>query len=209
MALLAGTELPPDDAVKLEPVADVLAALRARPASDEMAGEVVAMAEFRHQFGDSAHAPNRARRRRPRSRSSLVSAKAAAAAAITVVALGAATVAAVDGDLPEPLQQFAHRTIGAPAARHGAPTAGDGQPTGAQPAGTGTPFRQNAPGSAAFRLCKAYEYASVRGTAAQKAAAFRKLAKAAGGAGKIAAFCGAGPHPSATQSEDGNPGSGD
>jgi hypothetical protein len=46
-ALLAGTELPAEAAPLLQPIAEVLGAMRAGPASDELAGEGMAMAEFR------------------------------------------------------------------------------------------------------------------------------------------------------------------
>jgi hypothetical protein len=46
-------------------------------------------------------------------------------------------------------------------------------------------------GSAARGLCNAFAHAH----ASQKAEAFRKLVIAAGGEGKVAAFCGSVPHP--------------
>jgi hypothetical protein len=192
-ALLAGTEMPADSRAGLQPVADVLAALRAPANSDEFAGEAVAMAEFRNQFGSSALSHCRSRRRRPTLLTSLLSAKAAAVAAIAAVGLGAAaTTAAFAGALPDPLQKFAHQTIGAPAADHKAPAA--------RPAGGATPVGPNAHRHAAFGLCTAYKHATAHGTAAQKAIAFRNLVKAAGGAGNVAAFCAAVPHPGASPS---------
>ena len=192
--LLAGRELPAGAGAGLQPVADVLAALRAEPEGGELAGEAVAMAEFRTRFGVSVPPPHRPRRRRPTLLTSLLSAKAAAAAAIAAVSLGAAaTTAAFAGALPDPLQKFAHQTIGAPAAHQG-------QPTAAHRAGSATPVGPNARGRAAFGLCTAYRHATVHGTAAQKAVALRNLVKAAGGADKVAAFCAAVPHPGASPS---------
>ena len=193
-ALLAGMELPPDAGAGLQPVADVLATLGAQPGGDELAGEAVAMAEFRHRFGVPAPKPHLSRRRRPNLLTSLLSAKAAAAAAIAAVSLSAAaTTAAFAGALPDPLQQFAHHAIGAPAAHQG-------QPAAAHPAGSATPVGPNASSNAAFGLCTAFKHATAHGTAAQKAVAFRNLVKAAGGAGKVAAFCAAVPHPGASPS---------
>ena len=63
-ALLAGTSLPGDAPAEMEPVADVLAALRAQPADDELASEAIAMVEFRLQFGTSTRSPRRSPRRR-------------------------------------------------------------------------------------------------------------------------------------------------
>jgi hypothetical protein len=188
-ALLAGTELPADSGTGLQPSADVLAALVAPASTDELAGEAVAMAEFRHQFGSSDLSHCRSRRRRPTLLTSLLSAKAAAVAAIAAVGVGAAaTTAAFAGALPDSLQNFAHHTIGAPAANQGkAPSA--------RPTGSATPVGPNASGNAAFGLCTAYKHATEHGTAAQKAIAFRNLVKAAGGAGNVAAFCAAVPHP--------------
>ena len=193
-ALLAGTEMPPDSGPGLQPVADVLAALGAPAGSDELAGEAVAMTEFRHRFGVPAPTPCRSRRRRPTLLTSLLSAKAAAVAAIAAVGVGAAaTTAAFAGALPGPLQQFAHQTFGAPAAHQDkAPPAG--------PAASATPVGPNAHSHAAFGLCTAFKRATAHGSAAQKAVAFRNLVKAAGGADNVAAFCAAVPHPGASPS---------
>lgn len=193
-ALLAGTKLPASAPAELEAVADVLAALRAQPERDEMAGEALAMAAFRDQFDEPARAPRRSHRRRPILRTSPLGAKAAAAAAIAVVSLGAAaTTAAFAGVLPDALQQFAHRTIGAPAVHHGKPTA-------AHLARRTAPVAPSARRHAAFGLCTAYEHAVVHGRAAHKAVAFRNLVRAAGGAQKVHAFCAAVPHPGTPRS---------
>lgn len=196
-ALLAGAELPADAAAPLQHVADVLAALRAAPASGELAGAAAALAEFRHRVGVPDQ-PHRSRRRRPTLLTSLLSAKAAAAAAIAVASLGGAATAAFAGALPAPAQRLAHDTIGAPAARgshHDSPDA----------ARSGTPAGPNAAGPAAYGLCTAYAHATKHGSAAQKAVAFRNLVKAAGGAAKVAGYCAAVPHPGASQSPSPHP----
>jgi hypothetical protein len=115
-ALLSGFEPADDLPPGLRPAADVVAALRARPAPDEFAGESAALTEFRALAGVSAAAGHR-RRRRPSVVASRLSAKAAAAVAVIAVALGGVATAAYAGALPSPAQGLAHALIGAPAAR--------------------------------------------------------------------------------------------
>lgn len=116
-AILSGPEVPEDLAAGLQPAADVLAALRARPSGDELAGEAFAMAEFRNQVG----VPDRVRRTRPRRRpallTSLMSAKIAVATAAVAITIGGVATAAYAGALPAPAQRLAHDVIGAPAGR--------------------------------------------------------------------------------------------
>jgi hypothetical protein len=170
-ALLEGGELPAGAAAELRPVADMLAALRAGAASDELTGLAAAQAEFRHA---GPARPHRSRRQRP----ARLRGKAAAAAVIAAIGLAGAGAAAYAGALPASWQQFAHRTIGAPAPRQDDGDARSG------PHGTGR---------AAEGLCTAYQRARVHGTADQQAAALRKLVRAAGGAGNVTAFCAAVP----------------
>ena len=73
-AILAGSDLPAGAAAGLRPVADVLAALRAGPASDELSGLGATQAEFRRRIGRPAR-PGRSRGRRPARLPSLLSAK--------------------------------------------------------------------------------------------------------------------------------------
>ena len=54
-------------------------------------------------------------------------------------------------------------------------------------------------GPAAFGLCTAWTHVQANGQVAEKSVAFRNLATAAGGAGKIAAYCATVPHPGATE----------
>src|SRR5215472_6539020 len=189
-ALLAGRTPQPDTSAPLQHVADVLAALRAAPASGEAVGRGAALAQFRAQVGVSSQSI-RSRRRRPTLLSSLLSAKAAAAAAVAAVSLGGVATAAFANALPPAAQQFAHDTIGAPSphASHSANT---------NTGHSGTPVGPNASGPAAFGLCTAFANATQHGTAAQKAVAFRNLEKAAGGAANVASFCASVAHPGAT-----------
>jgi hypothetical protein len=192
-ALLAGGTPPPDASAPLQPVADVLAALRAAPASDEAAGKAAALALFRQWVGVSSQ-PIRSRRRRPFLLSSLLSAKAAAAAAAAVVGLGGVSTAAFAGALPSSAQQFAHDTIGAPSPHASRSTHARNNTNAGH---SGTPAGPSTSGPAAFGLCTAYAHATQHGTAAQKAVAFRNLEKAAGGAANVASFCASVAHPGA------------
>jgi hypothetical protein len=183
-ALLAGDPLTDEGAAGLQPATPLLAALTAAPEGSELAGHARALAEFRRRDGMPAHP--RSRRRRSRLLTTLLSAKAAAAAAAAAAALGGVATAAYAGALPAPAQQLAHNTIGAPSPKPSNSPAG-------QPAAT--PSGPDATGPAAFGLCTAYSHAKAHGSASQQSVAFRKLAAAAGGAGNIAAYCAAVPHP--------------
>jgi hypothetical protein len=196
-ALLAGAELPASSPPELQPVADLLAALTAGPASDELAGEAAALAAFRSRAGVPVPA-HRSRHRRHPLPASLLSARAAAAAAAAALGIGGFATAAFAGALPAPAQQFAHHTIGAPSPDRG-------QPAGTHPSATGMPAGPDATGPAAFGLCTAYAHAKAHGTSNQQAAAFANLAAAAGGAGNVAAYCAAVPHPGASSAPTSHP----
>jgi hypothetical protein len=191
-ALLAGAEPAGGLAPGLQPLADGLASLTARPASDELAGEAAALAEFYKRVGVPVSV-GRSRRRRHPLLTPLLSARAAAAAAVAALSLGGFATAAFAGALPAPAQQFAHHTFGAPAA--------DGDhPTSTHPSATATPVGPDATGPAAFGLCNAWAHAKAHGTSSQQSVAFRNLAAAAGGASNVAAYCAAVPHPGAASS---------
>jgi hypothetical protein len=158
-------------------VADVLAALTARPSGDELTGLAAARAEFRRRVALPVQV-RRSPRRRQGGLVARLGVKAGAAAAVAVMGLGGAAAAAYAGALPGSWQQFAHRTIGAPA----------------HAAGHDTPTGPGAAGSAADGPCAAYRRALAHGTANQQAPALRNLVNAAGGAGKVTAWCAAVPH---------------
>jgi len=166
-ALLEGSELLPGAAARLWPVADMLASLRAGPASDELTGLAAAQAEFRRRIARPAR-PYRTRGLRPARLASLLGGRAVAAAVIVAIGLGGAGATAYAGALPGSWQQFAHRTIGAPDARQ---------------VGSGTRARPNPAVHPDQGEC----------TAAKKRAALRDLEKAAGGAGNVATYCAAVP----------------
>jgi hypothetical protein len=196
-ALLAGAEPAEGLAPELRPVADVLAALTAGPTGDELAGEAAALAEFRSRVGVPVPV-SRPRHRRHPLLTSLLSARAAAVAAVAALSAGGFATAAFAGALPAPAQQFAHHAFGAPAAH------GD-QPTGTHPSAAATPVGPDATGPAAFGLCTAWAHAKAHGNSSQQAVAFRSLAKAAGGASNVAAYCAAVPHPGPSSSHPGGP----
>ena len=128
VALLAGKL---DVAPGLLPVADVLAALSARPSLGELAGEARALAEFRRRAGGPV--PRRHARRRTAGLTSRLSAKAAAGAAAAMLVLGGAATAAFANMLPAPIQRLAHDVIGAP----GAPSAPQPVPARGKPTAPG------------------------------------------------------------------------
>ncbi|MGE5137641.1 MAG: hypothetical protein ACM32E_32685 [Gemmatimonadota bacterium] len=130
--LAAGAAARPEFAPRLQEVAELLAALNAAPAADELAGHDQALTAFRrmrqatappHSSPDDATAqagastraggrpawPAHRRRRHP---AALLAIRAAAAGAVT--ALGALAAAAYLGVLPAPIQRLAHDAIGAP-----------------------------------------------------------------------------------------------
>jgi len=117
-SLLAGSGLPAGAGPELGPVADVLEALSARPAGDELTGLAAARAEFRRQVVRPAQM-RQPPRRRPGGLVSRLGVKVAAAAALVVMALSGAAAAAYAGVLPSSWQQFAHSAFGAPAYRAG------------------------------------------------------------------------------------------
>jgi hypothetical protein len=140
-AMLSGPDMPEDLAPGLQPAADVLAALRARPSGDELAGEAVAMAEFRNRVGVPVPVRRYRPRRRPALLTSLMSAKVAVAAAAVAIAVGGAVTAAYAGALPSSAQRIAHDVLGAPA-QHSASRSSSG---GTAPDRTGSrgPFRHH------------------------------------------------------------------
>ena len=96
---------------------DVIAALRAGPAPDELAGEAIAMAEFGYRVSSPVHA--RRSRRLPSLASRTWTGRAAATAAVAAIAVSGVATVAYAGALPAPVQRLAHELIGAPAAHAG------------------------------------------------------------------------------------------
>jgi hypothetical protein len=91
--------------------------------------------------------------------------------------------------LPAAVQKIAHNSIAAPAA--------SAKPSPHQTHSAGAPVGPDSAGRAAHGLCTAYSHAEAQDSAAQQAVAFRKLTAAAGGGGKVAAYCASAPRPGA------------
>jgi hypothetical protein len=206
-ALLARA-LRPDEAVaSLRPVVESFAALYAAPVYSGPAAEASALSAFRGltgqdrgrtsvagtglvRAGGCRAGGHRAGGRRPGQhrtgwwvRSRLAGVRlAVAAAAVTLTAGGA--VAAYAGDLPAPMQRLAHTVMGAPPAARGTPRPDPGSP--AVPP---------VPGNAAYGLCRAYERAVAHGHPGHNPVTFGRLARAAGGADRVAAYCAQLVHP--------------
>lgn len=200
-ALLAGAELPPGSPPELRPVAEALAALTAAPDGDELSGEAEALAAFRKRLG--APRPAHRARRRHASRSRFLSARAAAAVTVAALGLGGLATAAYAGALPAPFQAFAHTTFGAPVApaTTAAPAALATRGVTPLTDRTPSPVGPSASGrTAAFGLCNAWKH----GHGKKKGVAFRNLAAAAGGPGKVAAYCAAVPHPGTSKPTEPN-----
>jgi hypothetical protein len=188
-ALLTGTSLPPDAPHQAHTVADMLASLADPAAPGALAGEAAARRAFARSTSPASIS---AAGRRPdsggRSRvAAFVTTRLAAALAAVAVALGGAAGAAYAGALPDPIQNFAHAVIGAPAPHQSA----------AWPPGT----RQEI-----SRQCAVYRRAVTQGAPAT--GEFTKLARAAGGTGRIGAYCAtvlqAGPVPALSHRASGN-----
>jgi hypothetical protein len=178
-AILTGQQLPLHASGQARVVAEMLASLAGPAGPGDLAGEEAARLAFARAASPAGlSASRRAGRRRPTWLPARLSARLAAALAAAAVGLGG-TVAAYAGVLPAPIQDLAHYTIGAPPARHAA---------------TFSPHR------AGHRLCAAYTRAETDHDAETLAAAFRKLARAAGGAHEISAYCAAAGLPGLTPS---------
>jgi hypothetical protein len=199
---------PGDVTAPLRPVAEVLSALRAAPAPAELSGEQLAMARFREAADRAGQrrrpvASHRARSRR-RGLPGLVLAPWVAAAAFLVV-LAVGGVAAYTGRLPTPIQRLAHVVIAAPPAHHVTrhrpsphPTASRSAHQASDPAAR--PAVPAAPGHEFSGVCHAYEHSGLPGHASQYTDAFRRLIEAAGGIGRVPAYC------SAVTRQDASPG---
>ncbi len=177
----------------------LLRALAADPRPHELSGFEEPLASFRAAFPGTRPAARKTWR--PSMLSTLLGAKLGATVAGVAVALGGTAVAAYTGVLPTGAQSAAaHSTTGAPAASP--------KPTGtAKPSSTHEAVGPDATGPAAFGLCNAWSHHQGKtkeaaddpgekaGEKAGDSVAFRNLAKAAGGEGKVAAYCAKIPHP--------------
>ena len=190
-SLMAGDD--PSPAV--EPL---LRALAAEPRQHELGGFEEPLARYRTTFPTSR--PSARRTWRPSMLASLLGAKLGAIVAGVAVGLSGTAVAAYTGALPTGAQNLAHTTIGAPAATPSA--APKPKP---KPKATGKPVGPDAKGPAAHGLCNAWTQHQKNGAKPTKSVAFRNLATAAGGEGKIAAYCAKVPKPGNSNHPTGKP----
>ena len=196
--------LAPEDAA----LAEVLASMTAEPTEEDLVGFDAALAAFTAAGSEGAATPVAAP---SRWRRLLAAPAAAVAAAATVVVTGGMAAAAYNGALPDPLQELAHRTIGAPAVGHPRPTATpaapetSGAPSTTAPGPTTTPTAPPsaavtpgpaATGPAAIGLCQAF----LRGGVSPGSAAYHSLEVAAG-SDSITVYCNGVVHPSPTSSD--------
>ena len=175
-AILSGQHLPADAPEQAHVVAEMLASLAGPADPGDLAAESAVRSAFarvvppaarpgmtevtqpgRHRAADALPPRGRQSSWRP----ALLTARLAGALTVVVLMLGGA-VAAYAGVLPVPLQNLAHRTIGAPAARIRPP----GQ-----------------------SLCVAYAQAEDRHDPQALNGAYERLAQAAGGASHVITFC--------------------
>lgn len=188
VALLEGNEPPAEPAPGLQPVADLLAALRAGPTPDELAGEAGALAEFRRVTGVAA-LPRRSRHRRPRVPALRLRPRLAAAGGIAVLALGGLAIAAFNGSLPPSVQRAAHAALPiAPPPRVSPPNT---QVHHAKPGPSASPTPSAQPTQPpAAGPCAAYLEASTQSSPQLWASTRDSLIKAADGVGKVTKYCG-------------------
>ena len=197
-ALLAGTCRPEQAPADLRAVAEVFAALRGPSDQREVAGWDRALIEYRGMTG-LPEAPGRSRRRQ-RTAAPLTARLAVAAGVAVLAVIGGGVTAAYTGHLPGTLQRVAHTMIAAPGVLQ----------TRAVPIQSAPvhPVGPPATGSAAYGLCRAYQQAEEHGNADQKSVAFRNLVNAAGGADRVAAYCGTVRHPGPARPSASPPGRG-
>jgi hypothetical protein len=172
-ALLLGLPLPLHAPEPARTLADMLAILADPASPGALAGENAARSAFARAASPAGVSPAASRRSARRRRGWLpvpLTRLAAALIAVTV-GLGGVTAAAYAGALPGPIQDLAHQAIGAPAAHRDAPHAHPSSPR------------------ARSALCAAYQHAKTHGEPSALGAEFGKLAKAAGGASRVEAYC--------------------
>ncbi len=191
--LLAG-EVP---AEPRSPEVDALARLlvaAAAPASErELADETEAIADF-VRLRDAGGQQYPAARRRSML-ATFLSTKLATAVAAGALGFGGMAAAAYAGALPEPIQDFAHQTVGAPSADsdQSSPTGQDQANGGASESASSAQGQGTGPaatGSAKYGLCTAFaEERAEKGKVDTKSPAYQALAQAAGGGDNIDEFC--------------------
>jgi hypothetical protein len=185
-------------APEVEALADLLSAA-AGPASDrELAGQTAAVAAFVRERDVDGHRRHATAARRRSMLATLLGTKLAAAAAAGAVGFGGLAAAAYAGALPEPIQNFAHQTVGAPAAssdhtdpgNQGSAHRNSEASEHANAGQSSEPVGPDATGTAGYGLCTAFaEEKAENGKVDTNSLAYQALVKAAGGADNIDEFC--------------------
>jgi hypothetical protein len=193
--LFAGRLGPGDAPAGCAAVARLLAAATAPPSADELAGERAAVAEF--AAAAHSHPPTPAPRRAAMARRRFgVKAAVVAVAAVLTIGGAAAATGVLPGSAHRATDPASVNTRGRSAADTGQGTTG---PQASGPAGSATTRQRGAAigpdagGPARHGLCRAW----LAGNGGQRgkqddSTAFQALARAAGGADEIAAYCQAG-----------------
>jgi hypothetical protein len=194
-ALLSGAPLPQEAPTESRLLADLMSALTAPTAADELAGFSEARAAYATRFSPGFHGKS-LRWRSQMSDRLPTSPKIAAALAAGVLSLGGLS-AAYAGALPDSAQDVAHHVIGAPATHPGKASSHAPEEEGTP---SSTPAGPDATGPAAFGLCTAYAHRQPD----TGSVAFANLITAAGGADKVAAYCAAIAHPGSSSSHAGD-----
>jgi hypothetical protein len=181
----------------VEALADLLSTAAGPPSDRELAGQTAAIAAFARERDVGGHRHAAVARRRSML-ATLLGTKLAAAAAAGAVGFGGLAAAAYAGALPEPIQDFAHQTVGAPSASsdHSDPGS-QGSAHRSSEASEHANTRQSsqsvgpdATGSASYGLCTAFaEQKADNGQVDTRSVAYRALVQAAGGADNIDEFC--------------------
>jgi hypothetical protein len=198
--LLAGDLSPAEAPTGYAEVAALLAATVAEPTPEELAGRSAALAELR-AVTRTRRAAGRRRAARPPGRRRVA---LAAVALVGALATGGAAAAAT-GRLPDPVRDAARSILGTvggaepasptPAGPRPAPvepggTSGAREPGPTAAAGHGPGSTGPAPGLDNEGLCRAFSAGKGAGQGRQmEAAAFAALARLAGGAERIPAYC--------------------
>ena len=179
-------------------LADLLSAAACPPSDRELAGQMAAIAAFARERDMGGHRHNAAVASRRSMLATPLRTKLAATVAAGAIGFGGLAAAAYAGALPEPIQDFAHQTVGAPSASSDHSDPGNQgsahrRTEASEHANTGQssqPVGPDATGSARSGLCTAFaEEKAENGQVDTRSVAYRGLVKAAGGADNIDEFC--------------------
>jgi hypothetical protein len=187
--LLAGRLDPADAPPGYAAVASLLAAATAPPGQDELAGEQATIAEFAALARSSPPSPISRRAGMPSKRFSVKAVAVAVTAVLTIGGVAAAATRLLPGSARRVTDEAPATTRGSALDTKGGAATGpgtSGSPTGGQDAAAGP----DASGAARDGLCRAW-LAGKGGDNGKRddSPAFQALARAAGGAANVAAYC--------------------